>query len=71
MVYKRLEQNEKKGKKVDRSDCLFEVVLTDNNTMVHSVIKMTPSEARKEKNQQGQDEFRTRLEKKPCLSRAD
>ena len=26
--------------------------------MVHSVVKMTPSEARKEKNQQGQDEFR-------------
>ena len=28
MVYKRLEHNEEKGKKVDWSDCLFEVVLT-------------------------------------------
>ena len=61
MVYKRLEHTEKKGKEVDWSDCLFEVVLTYKNTMVHSATEMRPSEARKEKKQQGQDEFRIRF----------
>ena len=47
----RLEHDEKKVRTWNSSSYLLQVVLTYNNSMVHSAIKMTPSEARKEKKQ--------------------
>jgi len=51
MLYKRVEADEKKGKKdIQWIDYSLETVLTYNDKMVHSAIKMTPKEATKQKN---------------------
>ena len=51
-LYKRVEADEKKGKKhIDWSDYIFEILLTYNNKMKHSTIGMTPVEARKKENE--------------------
>ena len=51
-LYKRVEADEKKGKKnIDWSDYIFEILLTYNNKMKHSTIGMTPNEARKKENE--------------------
>ena len=52
MLYKRVEADEKKGKQnIQWIDYIFEILLTYNNKMEHSAIKMTPKEAMKEKNE--------------------
>ena len=52
MLYKRVEADEKKGKNnIQWTDYIFEILLTYNNKMEHSAIKMTPKEAMKEKNE--------------------
>ena len=52
MLYKRVEADEKKGKdNIQWTDDIFEILMTYNNKMEHSVIKMTPNEAMKEKNE--------------------
>ena len=52
MLFKRIEADEKQGKRnMQWTDYILEVMLTYNNKMVHSAIGMTPNEARKEKNE--------------------
>ena len=52
MLFKRIEADEKQGKRnMQWTDYILEVMLTYNNEMVHSAIGMTPNEARKEKNE--------------------
>ena len=47
-LYKRVEADEKKGKKnIDWSDYIFEILLTYNNKMVRSTTELAPNEARK------------------------
>ena len=42
----------KKGKQnIDWRDYIFQILLTYNNKSIHSSIKMTPNEARKNKNE--------------------
>ena len=56
-LYKRVEADEKKGKKhIDWSNYIFEILLTYNNKMKHSTTELTPSEARKPQN-----EFRVKM----------
>ena len=51
MLFKRIENDEKKGKEnIQWVDYIFEIMLTYNNKMVHSSINMTPNEARKKGN---------------------
>ena len=51
MLYKRVEADEKKGKQnIQWIDYNFEILLTYNNKMKHSAIKMTPNEAVKRGN---------------------
>ena len=50
MLYKRIEADEKKGKEnIQWIDYNLETLLTYNDKMVHSAIKMTPKEATKQK----------------------
>ena len=50
MLYKRVEADEKKGKEnIQWIDYNLEILLTYNDKMVHSAIKMTPKEATKQK----------------------
>ena len=52
MLYKRVENDEKKGKEnIQWGDYLHEILLTYNNAMKHSSHGMEPIEARKPKNQ--------------------
>ena len=49
MLYKRIEADEKKGKEnIQWIDYNLEILLTYNDKMVHSAIKMTPKEAIKQ-----------------------
>ena len=51
MLFKRIEADEKQGKRnIKWTDYILEVMLTYNNKMVHSATNMTPNEARKGKN---------------------
>ena len=51
-LYKRIEADDKKGKQnIDWRDYIFQILLTYNNKSIHSSIKMTPNEARKNKNE--------------------
>ena len=51
MLFKRIEADEKQGKRnIQWTDYILEVMLTYNNKMVHSATNMTPNEARKDKN---------------------
>ena len=51
MLYKRVDADEKKGKEnIQWIDYNFEILLTYNDKMVHSAIKMTPKEAVKKSN---------------------
>ena len=51
MLYKRVDADEKKGKEnIQWIDYNFEILLTYNDKMVHSAIKMTPKEAVKKGN---------------------
>ena len=73
MLYKRLEADEKKGKEnIQWTDYIFEILLTYNNKMEHSVIKMTPKEAMKEtselKAKQNMTRQATRTRKYPEIS---
>ena len=57
MLFKRVEADEKRNKpNIQWTDYNLEIMLTYNNKMKHSAINMTPSEARKDKN-----EFRAML----------
>ena len=50
MLYKRVEADEKKGKQnIQWIDYNFEILLTYNDKMIHSAIKMTPKQATKQK----------------------
>ena len=49
MLFKRVDNDEKNGEKVQWTDYLFEILLTYNNKMVSSVTKMTPKDARMKK----------------------
>ena len=52
MLFKRVEADEKKGKaNIQWTDYNLEIMLTYNDKMKHSAINMTPSEARKDKNE--------------------
>ena len=52
MLFKMIENDEKKGKtNIQWIDYLTERMLTYNNKNIHSATNMTPSEARKEKNE--------------------
>ena len=51
MLFKRVENDEKKGKQVQWTDYIFEILLTYNNEMVSSATKMTPKDARMKKNE--------------------
>ena len=52
MLYKRVEADEKKGKKsIQWTDYILETLLTYNNQMKHSATGFTPKEARKPSNQ--------------------
>ena len=52
MLFKRVEADEKKGKAhIQWTDYNLEIMLTYNDKMKHSAINMTPSEARKDKNE--------------------
>ena len=55
-LFKRVENDEKKGKSIQWIDYITEIMLTYNNKDIHSAIGLTPNEARKEKN-----EFKTKL----------
>ena len=56
-LYKRIEADEKKGKKdIDWSNYIFEILLTYNNKLNPSTTELTPSEARKPQN-----EFKVKL----------
>ena len=73
MLYKRVEADEKKGKtNIQWTDYIFEILLTYNNKMEHSAIKMTPKEAMKEKNElkakQNMTSQATRTRKYPEIS---
>ena len=51
-LFKRIEADEKKGKKdIDWRDYILEIMLTYNNKDVHSSTGQTPNEARKKKNE--------------------
>ena len=51
-LFKRIEADEKKGKKdIDWRDYILEIMLTYNNKDVHSATGQTPNEARKKKNE--------------------
>ena len=76
MLYKRVEADEKKGKtNIQWTDYVFEILLTYNNKMEHSTIKMTPKEAMKEKNEfkakQNMTNQATRTRKYPNISVGD
>ena len=76
MLYKRVEADEKKGKtNIQWTDYIFEILLTYNNKMEHSTIKMTPKEAMKEKNElkarQNMTNQATRTRKYPNISTGD
>ena len=76
MLYKRVEADEKKGKtNIQWTDYIFEILLTYNNKMEHSAIKMTPKEAMKEKNElkakQNMTNQATRTRKYPNISVGD
>ena len=76
MLYKRVEADEKKGKtNIQWTDYIFEILLTYNNKMEHSTIKMTPKEAMKEKNElkakQNMTNQATRTRKYPVISVGD
>ena len=76
MLYKRVEADEKKGKtNIQWTDYIFEILLTYNNKMEHSTIKMTPKEAMKEKNElkarQNMTNQATRARKYPDISVGD
>ena len=49
-LYRRVEADQKKGKEIQWTDYIFEILITYNNQMVHSATGMTPKEARKESN---------------------
>ena len=52
MLYKRIEADEKKGKQhIQWPDYIVEILLTYNNKNKHSSTKLTPSEAKKKKNE--------------------
>ena len=51
MLFKRVDNDEKRVKKVQWTDYIFEFCLTYNNKMVSSVTKMTPKDARMKKNE--------------------
>ena len=52
MLFKRVEADEKKGKRnLQWTDYIFQIMVTYNNKMVHSSTKLTPNEARKKKNE--------------------
>ena len=73
MLYKRVEADERKGKRnIQWNDYIFEILLTYNNKMEHSAIKMTPKEAMKEKNElkatQNMTQQATRTRKYPNIS---
>ena len=52
MLFKRVEADEKKGKEnIQWTDCIFEIMITYNNKMVHSATALTPKEARKPENE--------------------
>ena len=50
-LFKRVENDEKKGKAIQYVDYIFEIMLTYNNKYIHSATGLTPNEARKEKNE--------------------
>ena len=50
-LYKRVENDEKKGKAIQWTDYIHEIVLTYNNGIKHTSHGLTPSEARKPKHQ--------------------
>ena len=52
MLFKRIENDEKNGKRnIQWTDYILEVMLTYNDKMVHSATNMTPSKARKDENE--------------------
>ena len=51
MLFKRVDNDEKRVKKVQWTDYIFEFCLTYNNKMVSSITKMTPKDARMKKNE--------------------
>ena len=52
MLFKRVEADEKKGKKnIQWVDYIFEITMTYNNKNIHSAINMTPNQARKKENE--------------------
>ena len=52
MLFKRVDADEKKGKtNIQWIDYRLEILITYNNKLVSSVTKMTPLEARKNKNE--------------------
>ena len=52
MLFKRVEADEKKGKKnIQWDDYIFEIMMTYNNKNIHSAINMTPNQARKKENE--------------------
>ena len=76
MLYKRVEADEKKGKQnIQWNDYIFEILLTYNNKMVHSSIKMTPKEAMKETNElkarQNMEQQASRTRKYPPIEIGD
>ena len=76
MLYKRVEADEKKGKQnIQWNDYIFEILLTYNNRMVHSSIKMTPKEAVKETNElkarQNMEQQASRTRKYPLIEIGD
>ena len=50
-LYKRVENDEKKGKAIQWTDYIHEIILTYNNGIKHTSHGLTPSEARKPKHQ--------------------
>ena len=76
MLYKRVEADEKKGKQnIQWIDYNFEILLTYNDKMVHSAIKMTPKEAiKQEKNLKAKVNMTiqaTRTRKYPEIDKGD
>ena len=52
MLFKRVEADEKKGKKnIQWNDYIFEIMMTYRNKSIHSAINMTPNQARKKENE--------------------
>ena len=73
MIFKRLEADDKRGKEnLQWVDYLPGVLLTYNNKMVHSATGLTPSEARKERNElRAKVNIASKAKKRTLVSRVD